>query len=70
MKWFGNRRKYHHDSPECRYYLKQALLFWGMVLLAAVLLVIWVVIQNMGPGLLHGSGGSWDPTRDWHQQLD
>ena len=69
MKWFEQKSK-RYISPERRYRLRQALLFWGAVLLAAILIVTWVVIQNMGPGLLHGGGGSWDPFRAWHQQLD
>lgn len=68
MSRFAGKKRY--VSPDQRYRLRQALLFWGAFLLLAILIVIWVVIQNMGPSMLRGGGGTWDPTASWHQQLD
>jgi hypothetical protein len=67
MSWFGQKQrdKYHSMRRAQR---KQALLFWGAVLLVALLIVVVIYIQSLGHG--PAMNNSWDPLRDWHQRLD
>jgi hypothetical protein len=48
--------------------LKKALLYWGGLLLVALILAGWVMLQNMHIGSGRVSG--WDPTQQWHNKLD
>jgi len=67
MRWLDQKPRDKHYSYR-RAQRKQALLFWGAILLVAIVIVVVIYIQSLGRG--PNMNNTWDPLRDWHQQLD
>jgi hypothetical protein len=67
MREDGPKRCSYRDELR-RERLKKALLFWGAVLLVAMALAGWAVLQNMRIGSGRISG--FDPTQKWHKGVD